>query len=233
MGSKATKNAERLLEAGDELTEEESTQFRALAARGNHLALDRPELAYASKELCRHFSQPGRNAVLALKRLVRFIIGAPRLVWKYEFQKPTETLRTYVGTDFGGCVHTRRSTSGGVAMRGTHILKHWSATQSTVCLSSGEAKLGGICPRRRPWDLELWPQIFGSLWISRCTPTPQQEVAFAAEGAWVKSGTWQSQIYGYKTLWPGRSLSTRKCWILRTPLTREPSMSSAPQSIFT
>ena len=30
-------------------------------------------------------------------------------------------------------------------MRGNHCIKHWSTTQSTVALSSGEAELGGIC----------------------------------------------------------------------------------------
>ena len=40
---------------------------------------------------------------------------------------------------------TRRSTSGGVAMIGGHAIKHWSLTQPTIALSSGEAELGGIC----------------------------------------------------------------------------------------
>ena len=30
-------------------------------------------------------------------------------------------------------------------MRGGHCIKHWSTTQTTVALSSGEAELGGIC----------------------------------------------------------------------------------------
>ena len=30
-------------------------------------------------------------------------------------------------------------------MRGGHCVKHWSSTQTTVTLSSGEAELGGIC----------------------------------------------------------------------------------------
>ena len=30
-------------------------------------------------------------------------------------------------------------------MRGKHPLKHWSLTQTTIALSSGEAELGGIC----------------------------------------------------------------------------------------
>ena len=30
-------------------------------------------------------------------------------------------------------------------MRGGHLIKHWSTTQSTVALSSAEAELSGIC----------------------------------------------------------------------------------------
>ena len=40
---------------------------------------------------------------------------------------------------------TRRSTSGGAATRGNHLIKHWSTTQPTVALSSAEAELTGIC----------------------------------------------------------------------------------------
>ena len=40
---------------------------------------------------------------------------------------------------------TRRSTSGGAATRGNHLIKHWSTTQTTVALSSAEAELTGIC----------------------------------------------------------------------------------------
>eukprot|EP00969_Alexandrium_andersonii_P070735 3122088-Alexandrium_andersonii.AAC.1 len=29
-------------------------------------------------------------------------------------------------------------------MRGTHTVKHWSTTQKTIALSSGEAELAGI-----------------------------------------------------------------------------------------
>eukprot|EP00975_Prorocentrum_lima_P052722 11050623-Prorocentrum_lima.AAC.1 len=39
---------------------------------------------------------------------------------------------------------TRRSTSGGAAMWGSHTIKHWSVTQKTIALSSGEAELAGI-----------------------------------------------------------------------------------------
>ena len=107
--------------------------------------MDRPDIAYAAKELCRHFAHPTRAGVEALKRTARFLVGLPRVVWIFPFQRMTDAMNVYVDTDFGGCQTTRRSTSGGIAMRGRHPLKHWSLTQTTIALSSGEAELSGIC----------------------------------------------------------------------------------------
>ena len=145
VGSKAAKDAERLEQGGEELDEEASTLYRALAARLLYLSMDRPEIAFVSKELCRHFAHPSRTGAEALKRAARFLVGLPRLVWNFPFQERTDKLKVYVDTDFGGCQVTRRSTSGGVALRGKHPIKHWSLTQTTIALSSGEAELGGIC----------------------------------------------------------------------------------------
>ena len=145
LGSKAAKHAERMTSGGEDLQGEAATMYRALSARLLYLSMDRPEVAFASKELCRHFAHPTKVGVEALKRAVRFLIGMPRLVWNFPFQKRTADLKVYVDTDFGGCQTTRRSTSGGVAMRGRHPIKHWSLTQTTIALSSGEAELGGIC----------------------------------------------------------------------------------------
>ena len=145
LGTKAAKNYEKLQNAADLLDEEASTMFRALAARYLYLAMDRPECAFSAKELCRQFSAPTRKGVEALKRAVRFLVGMPRLVYNFEHQVPRDDLKIYVDTDFAGCHTSRRSTSGGVAMRGGHCIKHWSSTQTTVALSSGEAELGGIC----------------------------------------------------------------------------------------
>lgn len=145
LGSKAAKHAERLEQCGDELDDEAATLYRALSARILYLSMDRPEIAYAAKELCRHFAHPTRAGVEALKRTARFLVGLPRVVWNFPFQRMTDAMNVYVDTDFGGCQTTRRSTSGGIAMRGRHPLKHWSLTQTTIALSSGEAELSGIC----------------------------------------------------------------------------------------
>jgi len=51
---------------------------------------------------------------------------------------------TYSDTDWAGCLKTRKSTSGGCLMLGTHLIKSWSSTQSSISLSSGEAEFYGV-----------------------------------------------------------------------------------------
>ena len=144
-GATRANDFEKLDSKDDLLTGEDATLYRALAARANYLSLDRPDLGFSAKELCREFSQPTKLSVEKLKRLVRYVVNAPRLVWKYDFQPDVKDLDTYVDTDFAGCMRTRRSTSGGIIRRGAHVLQAWSTTQTTVALSSGEAELSGIC----------------------------------------------------------------------------------------
>ena len=145
VGAKAAKAME-FESKGEVRTATEATLFRALAARANYLAMDRPECASATKELCRFFATPTKTGFEQLKRLIRYLAGAKRLVWHFGFQETSESdgLTVYVDTDFAGCHVTRRSTSGGAACRGQHLVKHWSTTQSTVALSSAEAELTGI-----------------------------------------------------------------------------------------
>ena len=45
-------------EASTELESDRATMYRALVARGNYLAQDRPEIQFAVKELCRSMSKP-------------------------------------------------------------------------------------------------------------------------------------------------------------------------------
>ena len=118
LGAKRVKNLERLESKGQQLDPEEATADRALAARANYLALDRPDISFSSKELCREFSQPSKLSWMKLKRLCRYLVHAPRLVWAFSFQDPCDDLRIFVDTDSARCQRTRRSTSGGCAVRG-------------------------------------------------------------------------------------------------------------------
>ena len=86
---------------------------------------------------------PVHERAAALKRLGRFILGHKRVVYSYAFQR-AEGIDVYSDTDWSGCPRTRRSTSGGCIMIGTHCIRTWSSTQPSVTLSSGEAEFYGL-----------------------------------------------------------------------------------------
>ena len=125
------------------LDEEAAGWFRGAAARANYLAMDRVDLAYSAKELCRRMAVPRQSDITSLRRLAKYLLGSPRLVQRYPWQRKSD-FDVFVDTDFAGCPRTRRSTSGGVCLRGGHAIKHWSKTQKVVTLSSAEAELGGV-----------------------------------------------------------------------------------------
>ena len=128
---------------GTPLSWGEARLFRAHAARANYLGMDRPDIAFAAKELCRRMSSPTTADLDAIRRLAQYLVGSPRLVYSFPWQEQAG-LKVFVDTDFAGCHETRKSTSGGVLCRGAHVIKHWSTTQKCITLSSGEAELGGL-----------------------------------------------------------------------------------------
>jgi len=131
------------LEADVELRQGLHTAFRGLAARGNYLAADRVDAQFACKEVCRWMSRPTEYSWQAVERACRSLRSAPRLVYNYPYQA-TEGVDVYTDTDWAGCPKTRKSTSGGSVMFGSHLIKHWSSAQTSVALSSGEAKFAGV-----------------------------------------------------------------------------------------
>lgn len=146
LGARKVRTLEQAADASSTLTPESATSYRALGARCNYLAQDDPDIAFASKELCRDFAAHTLQSLVKLKRVIRYLKGCPRLVYRFPWQslKDGELLTLEVDTDFAGCQATRRSTSGGVALRGCNCIRLWSATQTAVELTSGEAELGGI-----------------------------------------------------------------------------------------
>jgi hypothetical protein len=129
-------------EGGDKLWREESRKFRTPAARANYLALDRADIQYATKEVCRGMAAPTEMDKCKLKRLARYLVEYPKLVWTCgkASDEELETLHVYSDSDWAGCVRSRKSTSGGAAVLGGMALKSWSSTQPTTALSVGEAE---------------------------------------------------------------------------------------------
>ena len=149
--AKATKIIEHLLSKGHVLKPDEATAFRALSARGNYLAADRPDIGYSAKELCRGFAQLNPNSFMKFRRMARYLNSHRRLVYNYAWDDPQtvhspsdEIFDVHADTDFVGCGQTRRSTSGRIIVYNGRCVKHYSVTQSTLCLRSGESELHGI-----------------------------------------------------------------------------------------
>ena len=109
------------------------------------MSLDRCDLGFASKEVSKVMSFSALCDVGPLKRIGRCLIDHPRCVSVYRWQEAPSTVDCYSDSDWGGDLVTRRSTSGGVTLRGDHVLLSWSRTQQVVSLSSAEAELHGLC----------------------------------------------------------------------------------------
>ena len=88
----------------------ESSLYRALAARANYLAQDRPDVQFAVKEIARRMATPRANDWQLLKRLARYLLGAPRGILKYCWQSRPSVADGYVDADWAGCKRTCRST---------------------------------------------------------------------------------------------------------------------------
>jgi len=126
-----------------ELSKEDASAYRAVAARGDYLSIDRSDVRYAVKELARRMAKP-RN--IDFKQLIpfgRYLRLRMRVVNKFSYQKNFKIIDVWSDTDHAGCLETCKSTTGGVIMLGSHIIKHWSSTQPIISLSSGEAEYYG------------------------------------------------------------------------------------------
>ena len=141
MVSAAVKARESEREANEKELEgrEERTRFRGGAARLNYLGQDRPDLQFAAKEVCQGMSVPTVGGLGKIKRAVRYLVGAGRLVWEMGFSDDDDRIDVMVDSDWAGA-EDRRSTSGGMLVVGGVVVKSWSRTQRVRALSSGEAE---------------------------------------------------------------------------------------------
>ena len=97
-----------------------ATRYRRLVARANFLALDRCDILFAVKELCRGMASPKQSSRHALIRLAKFLRLYPRFVVDFWYQRPTEMVHVFVDSDWAGEEPGRKSTSGGAIQLGHH-----------------------------------------------------------------------------------------------------------------
>jgi hypothetical protein len=139
-GLKVPGRAEDPNEDDQELDSQESSEFRAIAARMNYLAQDCPDIQFATKEVCREMAKPTFGSWAKAKRVARYLLERETVVFEFKWQYEEPGLKVVTDSDWAGCRRTRRSTTGGVLLRGEHLLKTWSVTQGPIALSSAEAE---------------------------------------------------------------------------------------------
>ena len=72
--------------------------------------------------------------------MARNLLARERTVYMYEWLYDEPSMDLCTDSDWAGCRRTRKSTTGGVTMRGSHCIKTWSVTQGPIALSSAEAE---------------------------------------------------------------------------------------------
>ena len=85
-------------------------------------------------------SKPVKGDWQKLVRLGRYLKSSPRCVLEYRWQGAIGAPKGYSASDWAGDRKTEKSTSGGLVLIGSHLIKSWSRTQDVVTLSSAEAE---------------------------------------------------------------------------------------------
>ena len=86
-------------------------------------------------------SRPTARSWEMLKRIGKYLKSRPRLIWRYGWQDPVETIDITSDANWAGCRRGRKSTSGGAIMIGAHLIRTYSKTQATIAKSPGESEL--------------------------------------------------------------------------------------------
>ena len=131
----------RAVEESPVLNKEKQTLFRSATMRGAYLSQDRVDITEAVKCLSRAMASPREGHLEQLKRFARYLKGRPRCSIQYFRQDPRSArIICHTDSDWAGEAITRRSTSGMVIRRGSHLIRHSSTLQTSTALSSAEAE---------------------------------------------------------------------------------------------
>ena len=86
-----------------ELSTEEQTSFRAVAARLNFLAADCPDIQFPAKEVCRWMAHPTLQAFEKLKKVARYLLSRQSIKFKITWQEEIDIVQVYLhGQRLGG-----------------------------------------------------------------------------------------------------------------------------------
>ena len=148
-------------------TDEEVGVFPYREAIGSIMYLmlmTRPDLAASVQILSRFMEKPTRVHWEAIKRVLRYIQGTKEMGLKFQRTQKFE-VAGYCDSDWGGCLDTRRSTSGYVFLLGGAAVSWSSKRQTTVAMSSAEAEYVAATHAAKE---AIWiKHLFGEIYFDR------------------------------------------------------------------
>ena len=120
-----------------------------------------------------------------------------------------------VDSDWAGDINTRKYTSGGMIFHGNHLICHWSKTQSTIALSSGEGEVNA-CVKGMSEGLGVFELISemgynGDLNIQLMTDSS------AAKGTITRHGSGKMKHLNIKQLWIQEALKEYEVSVIKIP----------------
>ena len=196
-----------------EMSSADSTLYRRAAARINYIALDRPDLSFASRVASSQMSSPKEGDEQLIKRIIRYLKGKPRVAIRYEFQEESEGITVFTDSDWAGDKATRKSTSGGVVCRGQHTISWWCKLQSNIALSSCEAELNAALKGAvEGLNLQRLAESLGDE-----LPLELRTDASAARGVILRQGVGKVRHLQVKQLWLQENVAAGELTIVKIP----------------
>lgn len=104
-------------------------------------SITRPDLAFSAGLLCRYISKWNESIYKAAKHVLRYIRGTTDLCLTYDGHGSQRVLLGYADADWGGCLNTRRSTTGYVFQTYGGVVAWKSRRQASTALSTTHAEL--------------------------------------------------------------------------------------------
>ncbi|PKU73341.1 Retrovirus-related Pol polyprotein from transposon TNT 1-94 [Dendrobium catenatum] len=143
------------------------TLYRRLAGSLQYLSITRPDIAFATNQVCQHMQAPTEQDFKALKRILRYLKGT--LSFGLPITHGSLDLRSYLDADWASDPTDRKSVSGFCTFLGPNLISWTVKKQVTVAKSSTEAEYRSLSAAASE---VIWLRRLASeLSIPQITPT--------------------------------------------------------------
>ncbi|PKU64415.1 putative mitochondrial protein [Dendrobium catenatum] len=114
------------------------SMYRRLAGSLQYLTITRPDISFATNQVCQHMQSPTTDDFIQLKRILRYLKGTATL--GLPITPDDTTIQTYTDADWASDLSDRKSISGICTFIGPNLLSWPVKKQITVAKSSTEAE---------------------------------------------------------------------------------------------